>query len=81
MDISCNEPTISLTKTIIYSFTAGYMTSQLNILGFVLGCSLMLTINYIPADVKKYNSEIYNNISNFIVSKTSNTSVQSNTSM
>ena len=32
------------TQTIIYSFTAGYMVSQLNILGFALGCGFMYVL-------------------------------------
>jgi hypothetical protein len=40
--------TLTQTQTIIYSFTAGYMVSQLNILGFALGCGFMYALNYIP---------------------------------
>ena len=52
----------SITKTIIYSFTAGYMTSQFNILGFAIGCGVMLALNFIPEDIKKFNKGIYSNI-------------------
>lgn len=45
MDIN----TLSQTQTIIYSFTAGYMVSQLNILGFALGCGFMYAIRFIPS--------------------------------
>lgn len=44
MDIN----TLSQTQTAIYSFTAGYMVSQLNLFGFVLGCGFMLALQYIP---------------------------------
>ena len=40
--------TLTQTQTAIYSFTAGYMVSQLNILGFALGCGFMYALNYIP---------------------------------
>jgi len=51
-----------ITKTIIYSFTAGYMVSQFNILGFAAGCGLMLALNFIPEDVKKFNIGVYTNV-------------------
>ena len=51
-----------ITKTIIYSFTAGYMVSQFNILGFAVGCGLMLALNFIPEDVKKFNIDVYTNV-------------------
>jgi hypothetical protein len=46
------EMDIRQTQTILYSFTAGYMVSQLNILGFALGCGFMFTLNYIPHSIK-----------------------------
>ena len=55
-----NSPPI--TKTILYSFTAGYMVSQFNILGFAMGCGVMLALNFIPDDIKKFNIEVYNNV-------------------
>uniref|UniRef100_A0A6C0HGC4 Uncharacterized protein n=1 Tax=viral metagenome TaxID=1070528 RepID=A0A6C0HGC4_9ZZZZ len=55
-----NAPPI--TKTILYSFTAGYMVSQLNILGFAMGCGFMMALHYIPEDIKKFNLDIYNNV-------------------
>ena len=51
-----------ITKTIIYSFTAGYMVSQFNILGFAVGCGLMFALNFIPDDIKKFNVGVYNNV-------------------
>jgi hypothetical protein len=51
-----------ITKTIIYSFTAGYMVSQFNILGFATGCGLMLALNFIPEDIKKFNVDVYTNV-------------------
>jgi len=51
-----------ITKTIIYSFTAGYMVSQFNILGFAAGCGLMLALNFIPDDIKKFNVGVYTNV-------------------
>ena len=45
--------TLSQTQTILYSFTAGYMVSQLNILGFALGCGFMIVLNHIPRDMYK----------------------------
>jgi hypothetical protein len=51
-----------ITKTIIYSFTAGYMVSQFNILGFAAGCGFMLALNFIPEDLKKFNVNVYNNV-------------------
>lgn len=51
-----------ITKTIIYSFTAGYMVSQFNILGFAAGCGLMFALNFIPDDIKKFNVGVYTNV-------------------
>ena len=50
------------TKTIVYSFTAGYMVSQFDILGFAMGCGLMIALNFIPEDIKKLNMDIFNNV-------------------
>ena len=44
--------TLSQTQTILYSFTAGYMVSQLNILGFALGCGFTYALQYIPNNFK-----------------------------
>ena len=46
------------TKTIIYSFTAGYMVSQFDILGFAVGCGVMLAFQLIPDDIKHFKAEI-----------------------
>ena len=37
----------STAKTVLYSFTAGYMVSQFDILGFALGCGVMMALKYI----------------------------------
>jgi len=47
--------TTPLPKIILYSFTAGYMVSELNILGFTLGCGFMFALQYVPLDVTKFN--------------------------
>ena len=44
--------TLSQTQTILYSFTAGYLVSQFNILGFALGCGFMYAMQCIPRDFK-----------------------------
>jgi hypothetical protein len=38
----------TVTKTVICSFTVGYMVSQLNILGFALGCGFMFVLQCMP---------------------------------
>jgi uncharacterized alpha/beta hydrolase family protein len=66
MDITQN------TKTIIYSFTAGYMVSQFDILGFAMGCGVMLAFQFIPDDIKKLKLEIFTktfNLANHIMDK------------
>jgi hypothetical protein len=52
--------TLSQTQTILYSFTAGYMVSQLNILGFALGCGFMYALNHIPHNI--YQTLLENNL-------------------
>jgi hypothetical protein len=66
MDI--NTLTLTQTQTAIYSFTAGYMVSQLNILGFALGCGFMYALNYIP------NRLLENNIWKTVLDKVSQNS-------
>ena len=50
------------TQTVIYSFVAGYMVSQTNLLGFALGCGFMFALQCMPKDIKILNSNIYNKI-------------------
>ena len=50
------------TQTVIYSFVAGYMVSQTNLLGFALGCGFMFALQYMPKDIKLLNSNVYNKI-------------------
>lgn len=50
------------TQTVIYSFVAGYMVSQTNLLGFALGCGFMFALQCMPKDIKLLNSNIYNKI-------------------
>ena len=52
----------STAKTVLYSFTAGYMVSQFDILGFALGCGVMIALKYIPDDINKLKVDAYNNI-------------------
>ena len=56
--------TLTQTQTAIYSFTAGYMVSQLNILGFALGCGFMYAIQYIPRTLyQTFLEKVVQNIS------------------
>jgi len=54
--------TQSTTKIILYSFTAGYMVSQFNILGFAAGCGFMMALNFIPEDIKNFNVGVFNTV-------------------
>jgi hypothetical protein len=57
---------ITISKTLVYSFTLGYMVSQFNILGFALGCGCTLAIQYIPMEMKNHIYTLYNNAMVFI---------------
>ena len=48
-------------KTIAGSFAAGYMSSQFNVLGFIMGCGFTISLQYIPIDIKKYSYDLYEN--------------------
>jgi len=57
-------------QTVIYSFVAGYAVSEVNILGFVLGCGFMLVFHHMPGDIKKLRDKLYNNIGGFVPFRT-----------
>jgi len=61
-DTIINKHHLHSTQTVIYSFLAGYMVSQTNMLGFALGCSCMLALQYMPEDIKKLKTTVYNKI-------------------
>ena len=61
-DTIINKHHLHSTQTVIYSFLAGYMVSQTNMLGFALGCGCMLALQYMPEDIKKLKTTVYNKI-------------------
>lgn len=61
-DVINNKQTLYSTQTVMYSFVAGYMVSQSNMLGFALGCGFMFALQHMPENIKKIKTDMYNKI-------------------